>query len=66
MKPFESVISRAATRRELSVALTNGWTRVRLWYKARQTYRALCRLDDRALKDIGVYRPGLRPHSRPH
>jgi uncharacterized protein YjiS (DUF1127 family) len=60
MKPFEAVASHAATR----IALANGWKRVHRWYKARQTYRALCRLDDRALKDIGVYRPDLRDHSR--
>jgi uncharacterized protein YjiS (DUF1127 family) len=64
MKRFETVAVNEATRSELRFAIANGWKRIRRWYKTRQTYRELSRLDDRALKDIGIYRPDLRHHSR--
>lgn len=63
MKPLETVAISNATRPEFRLAVANGWRRVRRWYKTRQTYRELSRLDDRALKDIGIYRADLH-HSR--
>ncbi len=59
MKRTEAVAIIPATRAEFGLAIANGWKRVLRRYKARQTYKELCRLDDRALKDIGVYRPDL-------
>jgi uncharacterized protein YjiS (DUF1127 family) len=64
MKRFETVAVNEATRYELRLAIANGWKRIRLWYRTRQTYRELSRLDDRALRDIGIYRSNLRHHSR--
>jgi uncharacterized protein YjiS (DUF1127 family) len=59
MNRTETVAIIPATRAEFGLAIAIGWRRVLRWYKARQTYKELCRLDDRALKDIGVYRPNL-------
>jgi len=59
MRPFETAAVGEATGSTLRVVLAHCWMRVRRWHKARQTYRALCRLDDRALKDIGFRRPDL-------
>ena len=62
MKRFETVAVSEANCSELGLAIANGWKRVRRWYNARRTYKELSRLDDRALKDIGIYRPDLRHH----
>jgi uncharacterized protein YjiS (DUF1127 family) len=59
MRPFETLAPSEA-RFGLRLALANGLERVRRWYKARLTYKVLCGLDDRALKDIGICRPELR------
>jgi uncharacterized protein YjiS (DUF1127 family) len=64
MKRIETVAVTPATHAELGHAIASGWKRVLRWYKARLTYRELSRLDDRALKDIGVYRPDLNQHLR--
>ncbi len=64
MKPLETVAVSEATCSEFGLAVANGWKRVRRWYNTRRTYKELSRLDDRALKDIGIYRPDLRHHSR--
>jgi uncharacterized protein YjiS (DUF1127 family) len=64
MKRFETVALTPATRSELGLAIANGWKRVLRRYKARQTCKELSRLDDRALKDIGVYRPDLNQYLR--
>jgi uncharacterized protein YjiS (DUF1127 family) len=62
MNRLDTVAVSEATRSKLELAIARGWKRVGRWYKARRTYKELSRLDDRALKDIGIYRPDLRHH----
>jgi uncharacterized protein YjiS (DUF1127 family) len=64
MKPLETIIVCEAARSESRSAVANGWNLLRRWYKARQTYKTLSMLDDRALKDIGIFRSERRYHSR--